>query len=278
MSAAKNLAIILINLVIAGGWQVASGSPEAEGIYQESMINVQLNSFPATIIASLQYAKSHEASATLSEDKLHDLTALVQKSFDMELARGMALSRLDKDLSAQDRRQIIGWLQSPLGKRITHLEDEASGDQGLDGLDAFLRALQAKPPARTYQDTMDQLMIATHSHEVTNELAILITKITLASIMAANGELSPASYQESTALVDDNKTAIMRATRNQNLEFLLYTYRDLSEEELRRYTDFNISEYGKRYNAVVYDILSSVLQQASDRFLQSLYRWEDIRE
>ncbi len=251
---------------------------DALTIYRDSGIAAQVNSFPATVIASLHYAQAHETAAkVISKDDLREIGALVNKSFDEELSQGVALNYIQKELSPEDLKNVVAWLHSPLGRKIKEIEELNGTDQNMEAMDQFLSEVRANPPAATFLQSISALAKAMHSEEITGDLAISIMKMTLSSVLAASGSLTQSNYQERVAPIQDQKDSFVKGSSGQILEFLLFTYRNLSQEELAKYVEFNRSASGIHYNDVVYKILSSILDQASNRYTQSLYLWGSDR-
>jgi hypothetical protein len=65
------------------------------------------------------------------------------------------------------------------------------------------------------------------------------------------------------AIVEGSRGMIESMTREQVLLSLLYTYRDLSEAELRGYIEFATSPAGNTFNRVVSDAMSRTFVEKS---------------
>jgi len=272
----SRLVILIAALTI--NTTVVSAEDSASLIYQASGIASQVNSFPATIISSLHYAQAHEqAGKVISKDDLREISSMVNKSFDEELARGVALNLIHENLSAADQKNIITWLQSPLGKKITQIEEMLGTDQDMEAMDQFLASMKKKPPTAEYHKAIAQLTKAMYSQEITGDLAIGVMKMTLSCMLAASGTLTEESFQERVASIDEQRESFILSSSAQIQEFILFTYRGLNQDELQKYVAFNTSASGMQYNKAVYDVLSTILARSSDRFIQSLYVWSANR-
>jgi hypothetical protein len=147
-------------------------------------------------------------------------------------------------------RSVIRWLDSPTGAKCTDLEKQSLTAEGFQELSRFAEEIQKKPPRPERLNLIGELDRATKATATSVEIFInsnlaVATAVTL-SLPQENSML----LSEFKKKLETSKGAIENALQEQTRVSLLYTYRSLSDSEIKEYIDIATSPAGSKFNAV----------------------------
>lgn len=160
---------------------------------------------------------------------------------------------MDKGLTDDDKKQLLAHFNSPLGKRIAGLEREATGRETEIALyTTDTSAYAARIPLYTELNTL------TGASELAANAAIDMGVAMETGIMSA---LSGVAV-DATALnaeVERQRPAVLRQTAEAMVKRFAYTYRDLTDDELKSLMEFARSPSGSKFHRVVGGLLTETL-------------------
>jgi hypothetical protein len=225
-----------------------------------SGIDKQIDSYPDNVRQGMQQAR---AQSPLSDAQYQLLMDAVSKAYDPAAMKRTMAARLRKDLDPADIDAAMAWLNSPLGRRITLLEEEHSTPEAMQRMQAWVQAQKTPPPAPRMEliRRFDQ--------------AIGVTEFTVASIkhsqlaMVAAATATRSAAEQRTAFDKVNEVFVQRHAEftqtvvQQTLPHMLYIYRSLTDAELGQYIAFAASPVGKRYHDATKAALDDAIVRAS---------------
>jgi hypothetical protein len=179
-------------------------------------------------------------------------------------------SRLGAGLNGKELDDTLAWVDSPVGRRITSVENAASEPAAMSGMEAFLKELEQRPPPQSQLDLVVQLNVMTGAVEMTSSM---IEGIALATALGINASL-PVEQQAPFDVLRKQLAAAMPDTRLQAAQmvtvYALYAYRTLSEKELAAYVDFMKSPSGTAYAKAALAAFNAAMLDALTRFMHAL--------
>jgi hypothetical protein len=180
-----------------------------------------------------------------------------------EALRSGVVERLAPRIEPARAGEVLRWLKSPLGRRVTRLEQEASTPEGLAGLEAFAQQLHDALPPRSRLELMRRIEAAGRAVDFTLD----VTARTSLGIALALDATLPASDQSSPeqlrAFIESQRVRLLPVVEQSVRVAYLYRYRDVSDENLGHYAEFLESEAGVWYVRETQHALLETLAEAS---------------
>lgn len=259
-------ASILCLLPLAAG---AQGSDDAlvRELYVKSGMEKQLRELPLVIEATLEReAMEDDDIKKLPSNVRSAIQTSAKKAFSAESMQKIILPELREKLTGGDIRKVLEWLDSPLGKKCTQLEEAASTPEAVAEMDQYAQQVSKKPPSAERLYVLRQLDSATKVTESAVEMAINTQIAVTVAIMATLPRENQRSFDDIVKEIEKHRSEVEAQVRSETLLSLLYTYRSLTEAEIQRYTQFSASPAGEKFNTVS-------IAAFKKAFLESSIRW-----
>ena len=155
--------------------------------------------------------------------------------------RGFVLREFDDDKGAR----AIAFLRTPLAQTMTRLEVAADAAEAEPELRAFTLRLRSAPPDAGRLALLQRLDVAARQ----TELFLAFTMSSLRSFVAIanvarppNARLSPEQLGKE---IDTARAQFERMAKGNVLVRALFTYRSVTDDDLRAYVEFHESEEGR---------------------------------
>jgi hypothetical protein len=245
---------------------VRSGPTTADELLELSGVKPQL----ATAVLKLGAEFKPRRSQLASDD------AAV---FDQIMTRNFAADKLYNTLRGEFRRradgkkiaEVLQWLGSPLGRKITELEVTAGlePDAGRRAT-TFAAGRGGPPPGRVaLMERIDWVA------GVTDGSLESILAVARAMAMALNSALPP-DQRQTTDHVErqiQQQRARSRAQLAQStITFMLYEYRSLEDQELEQYAEFLATDAGRWYSATMSKALIRTVALTAQRTAREMVK------
>ena len=256
----RHLGFALAALFIAGPAAADELDTRIAELMVRSGIDKQMNSYPANVRVGMEQGR---AQSPLSDAQYQLLMNSVSKAYDPAVMKQTMARRLRKELSLADVDGALDWLSSPLGRRVTLLEEEHSTPEAYQAMQAWLQGLKEPPPEA-------RMALIRRFDE-----AVGITEFTVTSIkhsqlamVAALTATQPAAKQRAafdnvTEMFEQRRDELLRSVATTTLPHMFYIYRSLSDADLQRYIAYAGSPVGKRYHAASKAALDDAIVRAS---------------
>ena len=246
---------------------VALGQPpsdeQLDQLYQKSGLAVLVEQIPAGVQAGFDQAFSDDPGSTLSAQQLKIIRARIPQAYAEEDIRPGIVAVLAAKLTDEDARIVLDWLDSPLGRKSTALESAAAAPEALQAMQAYAQELQKSPPPQERVALLGELAAAVKAVENAVEVVMNTQLAVAAGMMAA----LPAEQQKPLDLIHEQmeqfRPQITAAVQSQTALAFLYTYQELSEDEIRRYLSFARSDVAMRFHAAASDGITQALTAGS---------------
>jgi hypothetical protein len=188
------------------------------------------------------------------------------KTFDpATLRQGMSRS-LTRRLDPVRTAALLTWLRAPLSRRIVALESAPTTAASAAAMAQFVNQLPSTPPGPSRLALMHRVARASQAAET--------TAVVLAATGAALRRAIPAlsAMEGGATLQDEVDPDVDEMLRFRTMTALLFTYRDLRDEELSRYAAFLESPVGRWFTRVSREALLDSLMPPSERSPGALIR------
>jgi hypothetical protein len=221
-------------------------------LYKKSGLKRQLELFPVSSQVMFDTARQRDQKMKeLPEDLVSTMRNTIGPAFAEEGLRDIVLKELGERLAAPEIKGTLSWLDSPLGRRITLMEEASSSPEGFFGMQQYALKLRDSPPSADRLKLASRLDSATSGTESGIEM-ILSTQAAIA--MALFSALPPGRerpFEDVLREMEKTKPYIEAAVRSQTQTSILYTYKDLTDAEMEQYIGFLTAPPGSKYHSAV---------------------------
>src|SRR5262245_47030009 len=171
------------------------------------------------------------------------------KTFDPEtLRQGMSRS-LTRRLDPVRTAVLLSWLRSPLSKRIVALETASTTAARAADMTQFINQLPSSPLRPSRLALMHRISRASQAAES--------TAVVMAATATAIRRAPPAASTTADVAIMQDKPdpTVDEMLRFRTMTALLYTYKDVRDDELGRYAQFLESPVGRWFTRISRDAL-----------------------
>jgi hypothetical protein len=163
-------------------------------------------------------------------------------------------------LSEAELVEIMKWLNSPLGMKITQLEEQSSSGDAYREMMIFAENMPEPAPARLA--LIERMDSAAHMTQYSTQLKVDVAMAMTASL-ACTQECNDFSREQLAKQLEKSRPQIEEASRQETIVHSLFSYQTLTDEELAEYIKFYETAAGQKYMRVVTSALSKAIQDAS---------------
>ena len=243
----------------------------AEELLRKSGIWQQLGDVSAQASAGLEAALSKDTSK-ISDDERARVLKIFAHAYEAPRLRAAASASLQKHMDAKRLAGVRAWYDSPLGARITALEEAQSAapttlEQRIkQGREAYTQSATGR------QELLKQIVDVTRAAEGVTQMLIS----TAVGIRRGILSLDPASVGPSpadlSAELEKRRDAIEQRYKGVMLAQLASAYQSLSDEDLKRYADFLAGEAGAGFTAASIGAMQDALTGSAEEIGRELER------
>jgi len=242
----KSLHRLLLSLLLSLGALSCPAAQEnnlrVDRLMQLSGLDAQISQYPAQIEIGMSQAAGETG---LSPEEQARLQIIMREVFTGESLRNSIRQYLLENIETDVIEQALAWLESPLGRTITGLEEAASTPEAITAMQQQMNGLASHPGRVEAMQRLDQATGATDS--IIGMNANVSAAIAIPLIMNL-----PAEQRPDMDMVIDS-IATETESQRQSFELLtlmsfLYTYQSLGDADLERYIAFCESGAGRLYH------------------------------
>lgn len=244
-------------------FQVQADSNEklAEQIVMRSGLSEMIGQFPSMLKEGIRQGAEQSGG---NKKMVMQINQIIDQAFIVKDAVDEVRNDLSKQLSENELKSVLEWLQSPLGQKISQMEVAAMSPESYQAMESQLMELQKKYRGSERERLFEDFDKSTNATEASLETAIAV-QLTLASAMAAssNNPQMP-SYEYLKENIEANRFMMRGVIGQQVYSNYLYTYQKLTDDELKAYVAFTSSPAGTRFSTVINESVKNVLLKPSE--------------
>jgi hypothetical protein len=194
-----------------------------------------------------------------------EIKSQLMSSFDADQVREDAISYVLNDVEQGHIQAVIDWLNAPLTQRMNELEVQATTQESQADLAAFVEKVQA---GEIDQARLEAILAFDEMTKTTDSTVEYIAELYMALVTAMN------PYVSTEDKINPEDTEAMKAMivqevypqyKDVTVILNLYTYKDVSDEDLNEYIGFYRTPEGQWFTEVSSGIFKHVLNQATLR-------------
>lgn len=257
--------LLLATMLAAGSLQAA---PAARQVLAVSPVDDIVAQYPAMMSQGIREGMKQNTGVPpiLAET----LGTLVRNSFSATDIEQRIVADLQAQLSGPELQSVHDWYTTPVARKISAAEIAASSPEAWQEIQARAPELnerfQGSPKAAMF-DRFDRAARATES-TVDTSIAV---QLGLASAMAAFSPDS-ASYEQLRQRIESQRSTLRGVIGQQVYDSYLYTYRNISAQELELYLNFLESPAGSAFARVVTNSIQQAITEPMVRIGEQMSR------
>jgi hypothetical protein len=207
-------------------------------------------------------AKARGNKGDLTDAQYARLLLGMNVAFAPEKLRTVVRAEMLKEVSAADEEEVLRWLSSDLGVRITKLEEERDQAERYQKMEAEMpEFMKTVPKARLA--LCERLAESIGSGESSARLMINITVAIAYGIALSMPGGDVEAIKEIRAKLESQRPQMEAAMQQHAIGIFAYTYQPLGDAELGRYVDFAESPVGRRYHRATIKAVDRAMLQGS---------------
>jgi hypothetical protein len=254
--------ILMTALVLYAGLSTAGekkATPRSiETLMIKSGLSKQLEQLPPMLQAGM--AQQNQGPKALSPEQINELSGLAASAFDAKVLKENVQKHLQANLSETEAQAALAWLSSPLGEKITKLEEDGATPAAYVEMQKMAGSLTKNAGRVELTRKLDKAVKGT---ETGVAVALNIQTAMIAALTSeAAPEMRPTMENIEKEMIK-NKGQIQSAIEQGTLLSFLYIYRRLSDAEIAKYIDFANSASGKKYHSVTFEGLNAAMTNAA---------------
>lgn len=229
-------------------------------LMRKSGIDKQLEQQPRMVLAVFLQAKHKLKSQGYLDQEIEEFLRLIKVHFKPRKLKNIVKKYLKTNIKVQDIENAINWLDSPLGRKLTKLEEESSSPEAFAESKIMADELLGDVSRVDLIKRLDRVFGLIESGM---DASLHTTIAFYTAVAAAYPKETRPSEEDIYSMATHDTEASRPQVERAALVLLLYTYRALSEPEIEKYIAFGDSESGKRYVAVGHTAIKEALVQST---------------
>lgn len=266
-----NIPLLALMLFLAATPELGAAQekiPDADPVgtlMDKAGLNKQLEDIRQLIEAGM--AEANKETKSLTPEMLQEVNRLAASAFDSEKLKKGVHDHLQANLSEADTRSTLAWLDSPLARKISQMEEQASQPEAYTEMMGMADQLMANAGRVELVKKLDTAVKATETamSAAVNTQTSLIAGLT----SGLKPELRP-TFEAIQSEVKKNKGQMQPIIEAHTVLSYLYSYKDLTDDEIGRYLAFAESQTGKKYHSAAAAGLDATLVHAARTLADNL--------
>jgi hypothetical protein len=217
----------------------------AAKIYQDAAIREQVRASLGAMPAHIRQLFSADTTA-LSDSQLNAVTAAAKRGFRIDVFEAPALSALAANLDATTVKKTDAFLESDLGRRMV-AADMATATLDEPKIEKIMNGEIAAPSTPERDALFDKLEQASRSTESTVQIFLSMGQAVAIGTAVGSGRDRAAVAASARKSGEASRAELEQNMRLPLRRYLAYSYRDMSDADLKHLLAFLESPPGKRY-------------------------------
>ena len=218
----------------------------AAKIYQDAAIREQVRASLGSMPARVRQLFSADTAAQLSTQQLDAVTAAAKRGFRIDVFEAPALSALAANLDPATAKKTEAFLGSDLGRRMV-AADLATATLDEPQIDKIMSG-EITAPSNPKRDALyDKLERVSRSTESTVQIFISMGQAVAVGTAVGAGRETATVEQNARKSGEASRATLERSMREPLRRYLAYSYRSLSDADLKHLLDYLQSVSGQRY-------------------------------
>ena len=230
-----------------------------------SGLNAQITEYPEMIVAGMEQARA--SGDKVDEDKFKQIKSVMLDAYKADEMLSIIKKEIKATTSQKDAEVLIKWYKSPLGMKITQAEKDSTNTS------AYANMLKEAPVLLQNKKRVYFARMIDRSINATS-MTIQIQKNSSVAVYIA---ISKIMHPEEK--IDIDRFKIIMTAQDKQIEAgieqmiilsFVYSYKDISLENLEKYVLFLQKDDVKRFNKSIVNGIVKALNNASNKMTKKL--------
>lgn len=242
------LFLLLVGVFPAGSQ--ADKNPLVQELFAKSGLDQLVERLPMIVQQGLHQAFAQDENLKkLPAQTFQEIMDAAASAYESQKLMNIMLRSFAGKMDDAEIRSVIQWLDSPTGVKCTDLEKQSLTAEAFQELPRFAEEIRKKPPRPERLNLIGELDRATRATATSVEIFINSNLAVATAVTLSLPQESSMLLSEFKKKLEAGKAAIEKTLQEQTRVSLLYTYRSLSDSELKEYIDVADSPAGSKFNA-----------------------------
>lgn len=254
------LLALIVGCMLSPALASASDEEAIDTFFRLSGLEQQIRDLPDILIEQF-----NEERSLLTAASQRNVLSVIEQVFNPDLLVADARAYLTMVNTEPHLEVVNAWLNSDLTRRMNDLETASNEDVTFEDRDRFFARLETQRPPESRLELVNRLEAST---EATYYLVSIITDMYLTLIQIMSNYMPP-DERIAPERLPELRYSIMNELlpmyRDITFAMNLYTYRDVTDEDLDIYVSFYETEAGRWFADVSFEIINHVLLEAGKR-------------
>jgi len=220
----------------------------ASKIYQEAAMREQVRASLGTMPAHMRQLFSADNVAQLSDEQLNAVTEAAKRGFRIDVFEAPALNALAANLDDATVKKAEAFLESDLGRRMV-AADVATSVLEEPVIDKIMNGELIAPSTPQRDALFDKLEHAARSTESTVQIFLSMGQAVAIGTAVGAGRDTASIADSARKSGESSRINLEKNMREPLRRYLAYSYRDMTDADLKHLLSFLESMTGKRYVA-----------------------------
>lgn len=246
MPALSQVTPVLCFLLMLSG--IAQASPLANSVLEASPIDEIVAQYPAMMSEGVRQGLNQ--SGQVDPIVVTTVTAVVRNAFRAADMKAALVSDLSSTMTDDQLRTVGRWYDTPLASKVSRAEVKASSPESWQEIQQGARDLQAQFRGSERADLFTRYDRAARATESAVDTTVAVQLGLATAISAFQGSSGP-GFEKLKQMIESQRDQMRAMVGQQVYDMYLYTYRDLSVDELKDYIGFLETDAGAKFTRVV---------------------------
>jgi hypothetical protein len=267
----KVVILILCALVAYLAWYALEDNPPEQSfeksigtLLEVAGISQQVAQFPALFKGSVE--QNAQQGMVISLAQHHAILNSIDSSVLPSSILAGLRRKIEAAISQDEVEGLIAWFQSPLGKKVAKAEQSAQSNEAYHQILKHKKNLLANTQRLAFAERLDALLSAV---EMTSKIQQNMQIAVNTTVLLALAPEQPLDMDELLVELQSAGTQINTALEQMVLVSFVYSYQDMSDEELNSYEYFLNQSATKRFNRLVISGINTGLENAILKWLEA---------
>ncbi|MCU4677525.1 hypothetical protein N7931_18025 [Catenovulum sp. 2E275] len=227
-------------------------------IVDKSGLTTSLESLPAQFQAQAMQQKPY----VKDPQAVDSVMQILSNNVDKHEIKQTLVDTFDSKMSVAELKEVKSWLDSDLGSQIAKAELEAADPANMQEIQMFAASFQTQPPTQERIVAVQNFVEKSKLVDAAMNMVEQIMSSTISSIEKFSDNPDMAKVEDAVAQA---KGMIQPMLWQQMILMSHYTYQDLSVEQINQYTDYLVTDSGKKYLQTGIDGVTAVINQIMEK-------------
>jgi len=258
---------IFLSLLSTVSYAQTRDNPIIRELYVKSGMEKQTQQIPSVTQSYLDHSAQKDGELQkLPKRVLSAMRASLPEAFAPARVKEVMLAEFAQELTDEDIKGALQWFDSPLGKKCTQLEEAASTAEAQAEMLKFAAGLQNSPPTAERLKALRELDSAVKITDSAVDMAMSI-QVAIALGMLATLPMEQRERPDDVAReLERSRPDIENMVRTETFISNLYTYKDLTDAEIKQYAEFARSPAGSKFGLAAISALKKALSEGAARW------------